>query len=890
MGKKIADLLIKLGADTYGFTKMRGDVKKQLDGLGKDLQGLGKSMSLYVTAPLMATAGAAVHLADVQMRAEAKVQQAIKSTGGAAKLNFKQLKKYASELQGKTVFGDEKILNESTAQLLTFTNISGENFKRVQQAALDVATVLDGDLKSTTIQLGKALNDPVKNLSALSRSGIQFSKDQIALIKSLAETNRLADAQSIILDELNRQYGGQAEAAAKIGLGSFRQLQNSLGDLGEELGTILMPMVQKVVGWVQNFVTWLQNLSPATKTAIVVVGGLAAAIGPLSLGLGTIIRMLPLLAGGFAALFSTATLVAGAVAALAYGLVKLLSSTSDAEKANKKLKQSFSETESAVASERYQIDQLFGRLKAAKEGSYEYADAKQRIIDKYGVYLSKLGDEKTALNDIAAAYKTVVEEATRAIHIRALDTVVTNAADDYAAKKSEVYDSVKKMLERKFKGQKTAEGIDLSAYYLMKLKPVIMDEASVTKEIQDIIKEFNVERIVSGTPGSGMGQTVKISNKLNDLLQSVNTAKKIADDAVAAASAKWGVSKEDVKEQIGLLGQLQERLTSLETKRGMATTPEEIAAINIQIAETREEIEKLNSVGLTIVPPDSLGLIEEIQKKLSDLERAKKAAANTFEIYNLTKAIEEAQKKLDELFGIGTSKGIGGNADSLLGGGISPLRFDPNAIIPPDSDWTDARNRLHQNMVDLQEDVSADIITFATLIAGLAESTAIGIAEGLGNMLGGDGTFDDILASFGKTVGQFLVSVGKQLIMTSKIIEVIKTALANIWSTPLVGIVAGVAAVAAGQALIASFNRRAEKGVALANGGLAYGPTMALVGDNKGAGYDPEVIAPLSKLRQYGLGRQTIEFVGGQLRLSGSDLLLSIRREDAKINYINALT
>ena len=84
----------------------------------------------------------------------------------------------ATNLQNKTLFGDEVILKDATAQLLTFTNITGENFGRTQEAALDLATRLDGDLKSASIQLGKALNDPVANLSALSRSGIQFSEDQ----------------------------------------------------------------------------------------------------------------------------------------------------------------------------------------------------------------------------------------------------------------------------------------------------------------------------------------------------------------------------------------------------------------------------------------------------------------------------------------------------------------------------------------------------------------------------------------------------------------------------------------------------------------------------------------------------------------------------------------
>ena len=158
MSRRIADLLIKIGADSYEFQQKAKQVEKGLDALTKRLDKVGKEMWLKVTAPLIALGAVSLALADPQAKAEAKVQQAIKSTGGAAKLNFDQLKRFASELQGKTIFGDEKILNDSTAQLLTFTNIAGENFKRTQAVALDLATVLDGDLKSASIQLGKALN------------------------------------------------------------------------------------------------------------------------------------------------------------------------------------------------------------------------------------------------------------------------------------------------------------------------------------------------------------------------------------------------------------------------------------------------------------------------------------------------------------------------------------------------------------------------------------------------------------------------------------------------------------------------------------------------------------------------------------------------------------
>jgi len=202
-----------------------------------------------------------------QVKAEAKVRQAIVSTQGAAQRSFEQLTKQASELQKTTLFGDEEILNNATAQLLTFTNIAGDNFDRTQAVALDLATVLDGDLKSSSIQLGKALNDPVANLSALSRSGIQFSEDQKKVIKELASTNRLAEAQTVILDELERQYGGQAEAAAKAD-GGFKQLSNTWGDLMESIGAGVTRFLRPLIGFIGDVVSgindWFKSSTPLT--------------------------------------------------------------------------------------------------------------------------------------------------------------------------------------------------------------------------------------------------------------------------------------------------------------------------------------------------------------------------------------------------------------------------------------------------------------------------------------------------------------------------------------------------------------------------------------------------------------------------------------------------
>ena len=271
MSRRIADLLIKIGADSYEFQQKAQQVEKGLGSLEKKLTSVGKSLSLKLTAPLAALGGVSLHLADVQAKAEAKVQQALKVTNRAVGYNFRQLADYASELQSKTLFGDETILDKSTARLLAFTNITGENFKRTQALALDLATALEMDLGAASLQLGKALSDPATKLSSLSRAGIAFSKEQAEVIKKLAETGDIARAQAMILDELERKFGGQAEAAARTGLGAVQQLKNAWGDFLEQIGAAIMPFAMKVAGALSTVVQMLQSMSPAMMQTIVVV-------------------------------------------------------------------------------------------------------------------------------------------------------------------------------------------------------------------------------------------------------------------------------------------------------------------------------------------------------------------------------------------------------------------------------------------------------------------------------------------------------------------------------------------------------------------------------------------------------------------------------------------
>ena len=102
-------------------------------------------------------------------------------------------------------------------------------------------------------------------------------------------------------------------------------------------------------------------------------------------------------------------LVAAAIAALGFGMYKLITYQTDAEKQQAKLNETFEDTTKAIDKEQIQIDTLFARLKSAKKGTEEYDTAKKTIFSKYGEYLKKLGDEKTALNDIDALTKLLLK-------------------------------------------------------------------------------------------------------------------------------------------------------------------------------------------------------------------------------------------------------------------------------------------------------------------------------------------------------------------------------------------------------------------------------------------------------------------------------------------------
>tara|TARA_Y100000401_G_scaffold3047_1_gene2169 strand:- start:4555 stop:6561 length:2007 start_codon:yes stop_codon:yes gene_type:complete len=284
--KAIGFLNFKFGADLGGFDRAMKKAQKNLKKFGKDIQKTGKTLTTNLTLPIAAFGAMSLKAFDEQQKAIAQVEAGIESTGMAAGLTSEELQTMAAELQKISLFGDEQILSDVTAQLLTFTGIAGEEFERAQLAALNLSTKLKVDLKNASIMLGKALNDPVGQLNALSRNGVRFTDVQKDMIKTMVDAGDVAGAQNLILDELAVQFGGAAEAARKAGLGPIEGLKGQFMDLTEQIGERLLPVVTKIATFLVGLMEKFDGLSERTKDFIVTAGLIVAAIGPVLIFIG----------------------------------------------------------------------------------------------------------------------------------------------------------------------------------------------------------------------------------------------------------------------------------------------------------------------------------------------------------------------------------------------------------------------------------------------------------------------------------------------------------------------------------------------------------------------------------------------------------------------------
>jgi hypothetical protein len=258
----------------------------------------------------------------------------IKATGGAANVSAGQVGKLATSLSNKTAVDDE-VIQKGANLLLTFKNVRNEAgkgnkvFDQATAAAVDLSAAGFGSVDSASKMLGKALNDPLKGLTALGRAGVTFTAGQEKQIKALVKSGDVLGAQKIILGEVKSQVGGAAAASATAG----ERMKVAFDNAKESLGTALLPSIDKlqnaittkIIPAIVKFIGFLQKNPAIVKAFAIGIAAIAAAFVVAFVAANAIIIGIGLLVGAIVAAylkFETFLTIVNAVFSFIAGFIK----------------------------------------------------------------------------------------------------------------------------------------------------------------------------------------------------------------------------------------------------------------------------------------------------------------------------------------------------------------------------------------------------------------------------------------------------------------------------------------------------------------------------------------------------------------------------------------
>lgn len=247
-------------------TKSTGRMQKRINKLSFD--SATKSLQKFIGAFAVAASvksflgfmGDAVELHASWERRLLRTEALIKSTGAAAGFSAMQLESFAVEMDKSTLF-DKRGIMDAINVMQTFRKVQGSTFKQAIRLSADLAEINQTSVKASAMQLAKILEAPDRLLSSLTRSGIIFDKAQENVIKSLVKSNRLLEAQRIILNKLQTEIGGAATGAGGGVAGKIDLLAYKWGEFKES-----MSQTDVAVSGIEKIGTTLDTLTEKIKS------------------------------------------------------------------------------------------------------------------------------------------------------------------------------------------------------------------------------------------------------------------------------------------------------------------------------------------------------------------------------------------------------------------------------------------------------------------------------------------------------------------------------------------------------------------------------------------------------------------------------------------------
>lgn len=903
---KLGDLVVNIGANTKDLNKKLGRVRRDMRQLSSNFTAVGQSMTRSLTMPLALVGGAAVKLAVDFESAMAQV----KAVSGATAGDFKRLEQSAKDLGASTVF----TAREVAGLQLEYSRLgfSADEIIQVQEATLNLAQATGSDLaqaaevagatlrafgmdasetgKVTDVMAasfsasalnintfqdsmkfvapdakaaGVSLEEVSAMLAVLANSGIKGSQAGTALRRILQEmtgtsgtlTERFAElaAKGIgvqgAMDEVGRRAGTSllvltegvdqvndltsafedSEGAAKdmadvmndTAKGGLKAMTSALEGAGIALGEVLIPLVTDAAKFIQELATDFKNLTVDTQATIVKIAALVAAIGPLLIVLPNLVGATKLAAQAFMMLGTPIGAIALSIGGAVLAFKGIQSVFENSRSSAQKYQDSIRDTENAVRNQTAEVRYLINAYKDEEKS----LEDRQRILDRLGEL-------------DAQHFGNLKAENTQYIDLQ-------KSLDDYT-----------NALRRNFIEKALAE--EGSALFAQ----LAADEQAIQKKQETLQKAIDIENEAgSMTREAAHKNTIQISRELDAL----NKKREETLTDIEAFEAR----------QIALLDRYATKHT--ETTNTIVENEE----------EQRDAVESNDTTEDTVKEQELLaGSIAFLKQKVSDLrEETENAKAGSQEQIEALAKWREATDELENATKI-FNKTLEESEDSFPTGSLGDLQqqlvslkdelatlipgtqafIDKMAEIDGVADQIDeATGRIENSF----QDTSDSLTQFANSVESNLSNAAASMLSNMGQMIGGakmgaEGLLEP-LANMAIQLGELAIGYGVA-------VSGIKQALKSL--NPVAAIVAGVALVALGTALKGKLSSIAEgehNMPELAEGGLAFGPTTALIGDNKNARIDPEVVAPLSKLRSM-LGGASTNVYG---RISGDDIVIS---------------
>lgn len=705
MNSTDGSLDFKAWIDSQDFNRQLGQMEGNIKGFTNTVQRETSHTSAAVNGVLagaasaMTFAGAAMFAKQlISVRGEFQKYQAVLTNSlqdsNAAHESMQMLANVAAktpfqldkltEAYIKLVNQGFKPTREEVIKIGDLASSTGKQFDQLVEAILDAQTGQFERLKEFGIKASKegdrisftfkGITTTVEDSGAAIRAYMLSLGDMTGVKGSMeAISGTLVGQVSNLEDSITamfNQIGEASEGFLSAGVSGVSFLVQNYQQVGEVIGLLIATYGTYKAAILT--VAAVEKIVASSKTATLYLE-MSRAIGVVTVAHRARAAAMAVEEATQAALNKTMLLnpyvaVAAAVVGLGYAIYKMANYTTDAEKAQKELDKTIEETMISIGSERAQIDTMFARLNAAKKGTEEYKAAKDAILGQYGQYLKGLGDETTALNDVAKAYTLITSEAAKAARARGLEAATKQAANVLAQNQADAKEQIRQLLEEKYKGQKDAAGVSLAETYYWKIVPVIDGTEKLSKEVQDIINQFNEVQVV---PAGNYGQSaiVQTSNAIMEQIHVAEQAKSIYDKTTKSAQMAFGEApKKAVEESEKKLGTFKEQVTAAKDavsrltdelaalRKGEGDVPDFEKAIKAKEAELKAAQTTLSTLTGTSTKETQKALTEAQNAELAKFKELLDSKKSQYEKYNewvMLFGKESADRQFSELIAQG---------------------------------------------------------------------------------------------------------------------------------------------------------------------------------------------------------------------------------------------